>query len=106
MRGGRLRGKLWALFLGKAPCPLEHAETGSVSMRMPREHERRDAYCTNDSADCEPTAADRFAHEAIAQRMVPGSGLLRHGARRGHGDQGHRPKHGVGIDRHRAAKRR
>ena len=60
----------------------------------------------NDSADREPTAADRFAHEAIAQRMVPGHGFLRHGARRGHADRGHGPKRGVGIDRRRAAKRR
>ena len=60
----------------------------------------------NDSADREPTAAGRFAHEAIAQRMVPGHGFLRHGARRGHADRGHGPKRGVGIDRRRAAKRR
>ena len=38
MRGCRPPGGLWALFLGKTPCPLEHAEEGSVSMRMPREH--------------------------------------------------------------------
>ena len=49
---------------------------------MPREHGRRDVCWANDSADREPTAADRFAHEAISQRMVPGSGLLRHGARK------------------------
>ena len=106
MRGGRPPGWPWATFLGKAPCPLEHAETGRAPMRMPRGHRRRDVCCTNDSADRELAAADHFAHEAIAQRMVPGSGLLRHSARRGHGDQGHRPKHGVGINRHRAAKRR
>ena len=73
---------------------------------MPREHGRRDACWTNDSADRKPAAAGRFAHEAIAQRMVPGHGLLRHGARRGHADRGHGPKRGVGIDRRRAAKRR
>lgn len=106
MRGRRLPRWPWAPFLGKAPCPLEHAEAGRAPMRMPRGHGRRDVCCTNNSADRELAAADHFAHEAIAQRMVPGSVLLRHGARRGHADRGHRPKHGVGIDRRRAAKRR
>lgn len=69
MRGKRLPGRPWALFLGKAPCPLEHAEVGSVSMRMPREHGRRDVCWTNDSAD-------RFAHKVIEpllsrRRSVP-----------------------------------
>ena len=41
MRGRRLPGRPWAFFLDKAPCPLEHAEAGRASMRMPREHGRR-----------------------------------------------------------------
>ena len=91
MRGCRPPGGLWALFLGKAPCPLEHAEEGDVSMRMPRGHGQRDVCCANDSADRE---------------LAAGHGLFRHAARRGHGDQGHRPKRGVGINRRRTAKRR
>lgn len=76
MRGRRLPGRPWALFLGKAPCPLEHAEAGSVSMRMPREHGRRDVCWTNDSADRKLTIADRFAHKVIKpllsrRRAVP-----------------------------------
>ena len=45
LRGGQLRGKLRALLLGKAPCPLEHAEAGRAPMRMLREHGRRDVCC-------------------------------------------------------------
>ena len=76
MRGCRPLGGPWALFLGKASCPLEHAEAGSVSMRMPREHGRRDVCWTNDSADRELTTADRFAHKVIKpplsrRRAVP-----------------------------------
>ena len=105
MRGRRLPGGLWALFLGKAPCRFG-ASKRSVADADAARAWTDGACCTNDSADRELAAADHFAHEAIAQRMVPGSVLLRHGARRGHADRGHRPKHGVGIDRRRAAKRR
>lgn len=36
----RLPGWPWAPFLGKAPCPLEHAETASTPMQIPCGHGR------------------------------------------------------------------
>ena len=84
MRGRRLPGRPWALFLGKAPCSLEHTEVGRASMQMPREHGRRDVCRTNDSADRELTTADRFAHKAIKpllsrRRAVPDRASLFNG---------------------------
>ena len=54
-------------FPRQGALPLEHAEAGRAPMRMPRGHGRKDVCCTNDSADRELTAADRFAHEVIKQ---------------------------------------